>query len=246
MNKLPAIAIGGTRTGTIASLEDAPSTRGYGDEIKLGGNWEGEGVGVFYLPIDQANKFEAADLITAGRLVAGRPTYNLLAQIRIAVVRTSQSEYSVHAIDDAGNPIVVPAGAVRSRTCAPAPDDAFPATPTLVVPAGVIPPGSIEFEPPSAIVEASADDCTDPEALRTRWIELDEQYAAALGIAAFRILEIRETLSELFPHGAPEITLDDVVAGAGVLMQRAAGELLPYAGLVKGLNERLKQRKVSQ
>lgn len=235
MAKLPAVAIGGRRSGTIASFEDAPSTRGYGDEIKLGGNWEAEGVGVFYLPIIQADKFAAAGIVRFGRLVDGRPTYELVYQARIAVVRMSTTEYTVFPIDDAGNAQVLPSQAVE----VPA-----PVAPALQAPLAppVARPGAVPF--PSSSYEhvphpADVDIEEDGRSPRDLWQGVDEQYAAALAIVAHRLIEIRRLLIERKLMPLPDVTTQDILAGAEVLLRTSAGELRPYPGLVRGLQERI-------
>ena len=244
---------GPARCGLLTAVSYAPSSKpNYSDEIRIDGQWDGEGVGYFYLPLGAIDAFTDAGVVRyTGVGQDGRPAFSVVnPNQRIMIWRElvpgkNAKPTHVRAVDAQGNMLQLPAcqRAVLQNTPAGAPVQTPPTTPaTPPVPPLQAPPSQSPPTQPTPPLPPAAAAKTNNAGKRElseeeikqrelqRWGELDEHYGACLAFAAYRL---REALGSEVGH-------DVIQAGAAtVMIQSERDGLIARPGLAKRLLERL-------
>lgn len=216
------------RCGTISAVWFAPTkNEKWDDQIKIVGKWETEGDGHFYQSIKTLEAYTDAGVVRQdpGTDKDGHPKFAVVNQNqRVMIVRKEVSGSNakmteVTPIDVQGNVVVLPA--------CPKP---------VLVPQVSAAPSATAPPAPSAQAAPQAAPENGRERTRERWAELDEQYAACLSIAAYRL---QKTLGD-------DVSDTAIQAGAATVMIQAERRGLPaYPGLAKGLFGRLNEHEAS-
>lgn len=262
--KIPKLQTNIPRCGRIKAVYYAKSQNPeYGDQIKIVGTWENEGEGPFWLALPVIKAFTDAGLVAqvVGQVDNdGYAKFHVVStQQRVMIVKKEDGKkkvHEVHAINDAGQVVQLPAQPYPDVLNQPTPAatavapaaPAAPAAPGAVAPPapGAVAPAAPAVGPiasdPRITTGAALQDKLTPEEKKQRaqkgWADLEERYGCALAISAFCQLKLARAKDPALEIGDLSATV--IQAGAATILIESSKTMVPVIpGLAKALFERL-------